>query len=378
MAKQRGHGEGSIYKRKDGRWAASLTLEGGKRKRKTFYGKTRKEVQDKLNMALHEQKQGTLATGSRQTVKQYLEHWLENVHRSAVRTRTYTRYRELLTLHILPALGHLPLQKLTPQHIQAFYAQQEKEGLSASSIRKMHGILHKALDKAVLWNIVARNACDGVSPPRQQHHEIEPLTLEQSLQFLAAVKGHPLEALFVLALVTGMRRGELVGLKWQDINLAEGTLQVKRIITRKPGGGYMEAEPKTARSRRTVVLVPLAAEVLKRHRILQREAKLKAGETWVEHNLVFCTPRGDYFGEQVLEPFKRLLKRVGLPNIRFHDLRHSTATLLLSIGVHPKIVQETLGHSQISITMNLYSHVMPTMQREAMERLTALLQVGSS
>jgi integrase len=378
MAKQRGHGEGSIYQRKDGRWAASLTLEGGKRKRKTFYGKTRKEVQDKLNTALHAQKQGMLVTGPQQTLKQYLEHWLEEVHRPTIRAGTYKGCRDLLILHILPALGRFPLQKLTPQHIQAFYTQKTKEGYSASTIRQMHAMLHKAMDKAVLWNLVARNPCDGVSPPRRQHYEIKPLTLEQCLHFLAAAKGHPLEALFVLALVTGMRRGELVGLKWQDINLADNTLQIKRIVTRKPGGGHMEAETKTAQSRRTVVLVPFATEALKRHQIHQKEARLKAGEAWIEHNLVFCTPRGDYLGEQVLVPFKRLLKTAGLPNIRFHDLRHSTATLLLSIGVHPKVVQETLGHSEIGITMNIYSHVLPTMQRDAMARLTALLQADGS
>jgi integrase len=374
---KRGPGEGSVYQRKDGRWAASITLES--RKRKTLYGKTHKEVLEKLKTALHEQQQGVLATGPQQTLKRYLEHWLEEVHRPTIRSRTYTRYRELLRIHILPALGHYPLQKLTPQHIQAFYAQKTKEGLSASTVHVMHAILHKALDKAVQWNLVARNVCDSVSLPRRARHEIQPLTVEQSQQFLAAAKGHALEALFVLALITGLRRGELLALKWSDINLTDGTLQVKRNLTRAPEGGYTEAETKTAKSRRNIILVTSAVEVLKQHRVRQLEAKLKAGTLWQERDLVFCTSHGTYLNaEYVLSPFKQLLLKAGLPDIRLHDLRHSTATLLLSMGIHPKVVQEMLGHSQIGITMDIYSHMMPTLQREAATRLDALLQSEGS
>jgi integrase len=161
MAKQRGHGEGSIYQRSDGRWAATITLEG--RKRKTFYGKTRKEVQEKLQMALHEQKQGMLATGPQQTLKQYLEHWLEEVHKPTIRVSTYVNYRHFLDNHILPELGHLHVSKLTPQKVQAFYTQKLKEGLAPGSVRDMHMVLHKALENAVRWRLVGRNVCDDVS-----------------------------------------------------------------------------------------------------------------------------------------------------------------------------------------------------------------------
>jgi integrase len=377
MAKQRGHGEGSIYQRKDGRWAASITLEN--RKRKTFYGKTRKEVQEKLKVALHEQQQGTLVTEPHQTLNQFLEHWLEEVHKLTIRPRTYTRYRELIALHILPVLGQFQLQKLTPQHIQSFYAQKSKEGLSASVVNGMHAILHKALDKAVQWNLIARNVCDSVSPPRRQRHEVQPLTVKQSQQFLVSAKGHRFEALYVLALATGMRRGELLALKWQDINLADRTLQVRRTVSAVRGEGLVEAEPKTARSRRSIVLLPIAIEVLKRHQVTQVEAKRKAGSRWIERDLVFCTSNGYYFNDRaILYPFKRFLQEAELPVIRFHDLRHSAATLLLGMGIHPKVVQEMLGHSQISITMDIYSHVMPTMQRDAAEKLNTLLQTDGS
>ncbi len=263
---RRGHGEGSIYLRSDGRWAASISVEDGKRK--TFYGKTRKEVQEQLKTALHQQQQGMLATGPQQTMKQFLTQWLED-HKSSIRIRSYERYEEMVRLHIIPVLGRYQLQKLTA-----------------------HAVLHKALDDAVRLGVLARNVCDAVSPPRRAHFEIQPLSMEQSQQLLTAAKGHNMEALFVLALTTGMRRGEILALKWQDIDFSHNTLHVRRIFTRRPGNRYIEAEPKTEKSRRSIALAPMVVELLKQHRVRQVEAKLQAGETWQERGLVFCTSVG--------------------------------------------------------------------------------------
>lgn len=243
-----------------------------------------------------------------------------------------------------------------------------------------HNVLHKALDNAVRWRIIAYNVCDLVSPPRRKHYEIQPLNEEQIQQLLAAAHNHPQEALFILALATGMRRGELLGLKWRDINLATGILQVCRILTRVPtkveGRGFVEAEPKTEKSRRSIVLPPFALEALKKHRVQQIEKKLKAGPKWQEHDYVFCTSLGTHLhpDRDVLVALKGLLKQANLPPIRFHDLRHSAATLLLSVGVHPKVVQEILGHSRISMTLDVYSHVLPNIQQEAMQKLNKVLQ----
>src|SRR6266581_8761767 len=374
---RRGHGEGSIYRRNDGRWAASITLETGKRK--TFYGKTRREVQEQLKPAVHQQQEGTLITAPQQTLKQYLEYWLEEVHRQSIRDRTYERYEQIVRLHLVPVLGHHPLQKLMPQHLQSFYNKKLKEGLSTTTVISFHNVLHKALKHAVRWNLVSRNVCDMVSPPRRKHFEIQPLNLEQVQQFLAAVRGHPQEALFILALATGMRRGELLGLKWQDIDFEQGVLQIRRILSRipgkLPGKGYVEAEPKTDRGRRSIVLPAFTIEVLGQHRLKQREAKLKAGSVWQDHDYVFCTSIGTHLNptRDALDELKSLLKEAGLPDIRFHDLRHSSATMLLGMKVHPKIVQEILGHSQINITMDIYSHVLPTMQEEAMNKINEAL-----
>jgi integrase len=367
MAKQRGHGEGSIYERKDGRWVASITLEN--RKRKYFYGETRKEVQEKLKVALHEQQQGTLATGPKQTVKQFLDHWLEEVHKPNIKQGSYVVYRIKIDKHILPALGHVQLQKLTAQQVQAFYARKIKEGYSANFIHLTHGILHKALDQAVRWKLVARNVCDDVSLPRQVRHERQSLTKEQAQTLLEAARGHRLEGLLTVALATGMRKGELLSLKWQDINFDDMSLQVRRTVG-KFKGGYKESEPKTLSSRRKVMLPQFVIDALKQHRLHQIQVRLQVGTAWVDRDLVFCNTDGDYFPLTSLDyQFHKLLQEAGLPPIRFHDLRHSAATILLTMGVHPKLVQELLGHSQIHITLDTYSHVLPSMQREMMNKL---------
>ncbi len=366
---RRGHGEGSIYQRKDGRWVANIMLEN--RKRKYIYGKTRKEVQEKLKVALRELEQGTLVTGPQQTVAQYLHEWLM-VHKQVIRPRSYERYEAIVRLHLVPMLGKLPLQKLTGQHLQRLYAEKLESGLSSTTVSAIHSMLHTALDDAIKLGILTRNVCEAVSPPRKVHKEMKPLNPEQVRQLLEAAKGHPQEALFILALATGMRRGELLGLKWQDINFVQGVLQVQRALTRMPTGlGYKETEPKTRKSRRSIVLTAFAVEALKKHQARQLELKKAAGDAWEEHDYVFCNAAGRHLhpGHDVLEELKKLLKKVGLPDVRFHDLRHSTATLLLSKGVHPKVVQEILGHSEISMTLDTYSHVLPTMQKAAMEGL---------
>lgn len=254
-----------------------------------------------------------------------------------------------------------------------------KEGLSPTTVTTIHNVLHKALDTAMRWGLVSRNVCKLVSPPRRVRYEVHPLRPDQIDAFLGATHGHPLEALFKLAIATGMRRGELMALKWQDIDFAVEFLQVRRVLTRIPtkllGQGYKEAEPKTEKSRRSIVVADFALEALERHYEQQQKAKIKAGRAWQDHDYVFCTSIKTHLNptRDILDQFKLLLKKAGLPDIRFHDLRHTAATLLLSLGIHPKVVQEMLGHSQISITMDIYSHVLPTMQRDAINELNEFM-----
>jgi len=367
---KRGQGEGSITQRKDGAWQAAVSVGEGK----FCYGKTRREVGEKLKVGLREQQQGMLATGPSQTVEHFTRQWPEDVAKPTLRPNGYKRYEQDVRLHLVPTLGKLALGKLTAQHLTALYRELSKK-LAAKPLGHVHRCLHVALEAAVRWDLIARNPCDLVSPPKVQRKEIQPLDVEQAKALLAAIKGEPLESLYVLALMTGARHGELLGLKWSDVDLAAGTLQIRRSLVRVTGQGFVEQEPKTQKGRRQVTLAPGAVEALKRQRATQLEARLRAASEWEDHELVFC----NVFGRP-LEPanirarsFKPILHRAGLPDIRFHDLRHSAATLLLALGVHPRIVQEQLGHSTISITLDTYSHVLPTLQSEAMRRLDGLL-----
>jgi len=365
--KRRGHGEGSIYRRKDGRWAASITLEHGKRK--YFYGDTRREVQEKLKVALREQQQGTLATGPQQTLKAYLEQWIEQVHKPIIRASTYEMYRVVVYKHLIPGLGHIQLQKLTPQHLQSFFTKKQDEGLSAGRVKAFHTLLHEALENAVKWNLVTRNVCDLVSVAAPGRREMHTLTQEQAKRFLQAAREHRLEVLFIVAVVTGMRRGELLALHWQDVDLDAGCLFVRYTANRIGKLGIVVSEPKTKHGRRKIVLPDFVIEALKRHREQQQAARNQAGPKWRETDVVFCNIYGGYIEATNLRTvFKRILKSAGLSDIRFHELRHSAATILLGMGIHPKIVQELLGHSSIGITLDVYSHVLPTMQQEAMNK----------
>ena len=370
---KRANGEGSVYFRaSDNKWVGSVTLDDGKRK--VFYGKTKKEAREKMNKALYEQKQGMLIATPRQTVEQFLTQWLDG-HRTSIRSRTHERYEEYVRLHIVPIIGHIQLQKLTAQHIKALYSKKLDEGLSPTTVNSLHGVLHKALEDAVKWELVVKNVSHIVDPPRRAHYEITALTMEQAQKLLETAKGHNMEALFMLALTTGMRRGEILALKWQDVSFIEKTIQVRRTFTRTPGHRYVEAETKTKRSRRNIVLPQIVVDLLLQHRVHQAEVKSEAGEHWQERDLVFCTSLGTPLNpNKVLERFKTLLKRAGLPDMRFHDLRHSAATILLTMRIHPKIVQELLGHNQISMTMDIYSHVLPTMQGDAMSQLNDALK----
>ena len=384
--KARRKGSGSVFRRKDRKggkeWVAQIILEDDSPKQRYF--KTQAEADEALNEMLYEQRHGTLITEKDQTVKQQLDHWLENVHRNTVRPSTYAEYRRTIDKHITPALGHLKLRQLTVNRVEAFYTRKAEDGLAASSIRQIHKVLRQALDHAVRSNLLARNVCDIAKKalPRQVRYEIKPLTQEQAQKLVSDARGHHLEALFILAVMTGMRRGELLALRWSDIDFDNGSLQVHHTVRRVSIRGYTgsgpktkltESEPKTTSSRRMIVLPPFLVDVLKKHRIRQLEERLQAGNAWVENNLVFCNPHGTFREPStVYKTFQRFLKDAGLPTMRLHDLRHSAATLLLTMGVHVKVVQELLGHSNALMTLNTYSHVLPSLQKDAMDKMSNL------
>ncbi len=307
-----------------------------------------------------------LATGPQQLLKEYLENWLEQVYRPTVRPNTYKQFRSIVHHHLIPAFGHIAVQKLKAERIQAYYAQKLKEGLSPRSVAVIHAVLHSALENAVKWGLVSRNAAKLVTRPRIERYEGQTLTGDQAMKLLEVAKGSRIEALLLLALTTGMRKGELLALRWDDMDLEKGVLYVQRTVSRIPGRGYMESEPKTKSSRRRIVLPGVAIEVLKEHCSNQEKARVKAGEKWNDGGIVFANNYGGFLRpDTVLDAFRQLLKEAGLPPMRFHDLRHSAATILFVAGVNPKVIQELLGHSTISITLEVYSHVLPSMRQEA-------------
>jgi integrase len=373
--KRRAHGEGGLVRRKDGRWAGSFySVEG---KRVYVYGSTQQEALEKLRKAQSEQEQGVLATGPKLKLGVYLEQWLEDVKKPELRVSSYVKYKKLIVGYIIPALGNLQLQKLTPQHVQSFYTKKLKEGLSAKTVHSIHGVLHNALDNAVRWRLVPKNVTDLVTPPRLEKHEVQSLTLEQARTLLAAARGHRLDMLLTLALTTGMRRGELLALRWSDIDLESGLLQVRRTVDFIARYGYVEGEPKTARSRRKIVLPAFVVAMLKQHRKNQLEQRLKVGDAWRDLDLVICGLEGNYLNPRyLLKLFDKLLAEAGLSHMRFHDLRHSVVTLLLGMGVDPRTIQEFVGHEDITTTLRIYSHVLPSMQQGVADKLSELFNQG--
>ncbi len=365
---RRGRGEGTLYRRADGRWEAAFGF-GGRRQR--YVGRSQRDVRLKLTAARRALEQGIVLSGSSQRVEEYLTRWLEDSVRPSVRWTTHRAYA-LCMRRLFPLVGHLRLVSLTPQAVQAAYAGLLHKGLSRRSVEQTHTVLHRALRQAVLWGLMLRNPTEAVSVPRPTRREMHTLTEEEVRRLFEATRGDRLHALWVLLATTGLRLGEARGLLWSDIDFAQGRLVVNRALQRQTGIGYVFVEPKTARSRRTVYLAPRTLSALSEHRRHQVEDQLAAGAEWNTSGLVFATAVGrPADGTWVTKWFHRALAGTGIPRIRIHDLRHTAATHLLRRGVHPKVVQDLLGHSTISLTLDTYSHVAPALHAEVASRMQA-------
>jgi integrase len=370
---------GGIKRRGKG-WSTIVDLppdpRTGKRRQKRNTSPIKREVEVLRAQLLASAAAGGFseAEAKKITVSQYLTRWVDSVGQS-VRIATQIRYTQVVQQHIEPVVGHILLAKLAPLDVQRLYTDRLDAGLSPTTVALIHNVLHKALKQAVRWGLLTRNVTEAVDPPREATPEYVTWNQEQASAFLVVADSDELAALWRLAPLTGMRRGELLGLKWEDVDLQRRVLSVKRTLSRGTRGAYTFGVPKTAHGRRSIALPQSAVDALQKHRIRQLESRLKVGAAYQEQDLVFADTLGEPLHPGTLAyRFKRLQKQAGVPPIRIHDLRHTSATLMLANGEHPKIVQERLGHADVSMTLNRYSHVTMDMQRAAADRLDSLVR----
>ncbi len=372
--KRRKNGEGSPRLRANGYYEIRVTLADGKRK--SVYGKTQDEALRKKHELEHADDHGLPILDERQTVGQYLTSWYEMV-KTQVKASTLRPYRNDIELRLIPYLGKTPLTKLTAQQVQLLYSRLIDTGTHPKTVYDCHGVLHQALDDAVKHGVLLRNVTDMVTPPRVPSPGMYVFSLEEIRRFLDQVHGDRWESLYILAFATGMREGELLGLRWQDIDSPNRTLHVRMAVTETDDNRFILAEPKTVYSRRAIALPEQATQALLDHWKRQIAESEQMGEHWHnEQNLVF--PNG--FGTIMIphniakRSFKRHLDAIGMSrDVRFHDIRHTHATQLIILGVNIKVVSERLGHADVTTTMRTYAHVLPHMQQAAADASVTLI-----
>lgn len=368
---RRGKGEGSITQRQDGLWMARIGIgrdpTSGKRLTKTFYGKSKKEVGDKLTGEASALLTGTSVNSGKMTVADLLKKWLDEDAKPNCSPGTVAEYKRIVDSHLVPKIGPLKLANLRPLHIQTMLTTMEKT-VGARTRQYCYVTLRRAFTIAMRWHLLVRNPCDGVTPPKVTKRPVKPLTADQAKTLLEKAKGTRFEALYVLALTTGMRQGELFGLSWDDVDLKAGILQVRHSLENVNNALRLK-EPKSESGKRQLALPKLAVDALK----TRQAAAMKEGLAGC--SMVFPDQDGGYLRRSNFLKWSwfKIRTAAGLDGVHFHDLRHSSASLMLADGVHMKSIQTILGHSTISMTMDTYAHLMPDSQRQAAATFDRLL-----
>ena len=425
----RGHNEGSIYQTAEGKWRGAVYLgvsQDGKPLRKYVSGRTKADVRNQVKEILAVHDRGLPVATKSQTVQQFLDGWLRDVVLPSERPTTYESYASVVRTHLIPALGRHKLENLTAQHIQKMLNERKDAGLSGRTLMNIRAILRAALNQALRWDLVFRNVATLTDPPRLEPFEAKPLSPPDALKFLQATKGDRLEAMYALTVWLGLRQGEVFGLRWDDVDLERGALKIRKQLQYRrletinalelkklPGFDRERVEalraslkgkiatatdakerasgekalknaklpflvdPKTEQSKRQLPLPKPVADALKAHRKAQLEEQLLAGRYWMgkEWGLVFCSTIGTPLDpSNVTKQYRVIMKSAGIEQRRFHDLRHSCGTFLTSRNVHPRVVMQILGHSQISTTMNTYSHVDLETMSDALDAITDLFE----
>ncbi len=376
MAGKRASGEGVIRRRSDGLWEARVTVGRveGRQVRRSLYGKSQREVLAKMRPLVAQAQRGEAAETANRTVAAFLREWMAGLD-LRLRPSTAKRYRDILRVHAIPLIGTVKLARLTPQRVEALLAERRTAGLAPRTVWHLRAVLRSALTDAVRAGEATRNAASLAHPPKVEAYHVEPMTPDRARAILDAVVGTDLEVAVSLALWTGLRQGELLGLRWRDIDLAARRLRVEMTLQYRTREFFLEPT-KTLKSRRTIGLPAPAAQMLAQRRQQQLEQRLLVGPEWNSQfdSLVFTNPFGRPLdGRYLTVRFQKLVERAGLGPIRFHDLRHAAATLMLASGTDLKVVSEVLGHSAIATTANVYAGVLDDLKADAADRLGRLL-----
>ena len=359
---RRGKNEGSIFKRSNGTWRAQVSIDG---KRLSYTAKSRNECHEWIRKMLDQIDQGMTFEGRNLTLGNYIKDWI-TTRKKALRPRTGIQYELLITKYIDPNLGRIKLKDLNLRVFNRFYDKLVDQEVGTWNINYTHRVIHSALEDAVRDGILGRNPSHGATVPRQSYKEMKILSEQQVGQFLVVASTSRYEMLYLLAIKTGMRISELRGLAWSDIDWVKGTITVGRQIQDIPRKGTITSEPKTRSGTRTIKLGETTLQELRQHRQRQESEQEQAGNAWQDNNLLFPSVTGTPFSRKTLyKDFQEILKFANLPRIRFHDLRHTAASLMLNHGVPVLVVSKILGHSKPSVTLNVYAHCLVDMQNEA-------------
>ena len=373
--------KGSIRKRPSGSWELRYDGPdgvGGKRKQitETVRG-TRKEAERVMRDGIASMEKGAHVAKDAVPMSEFLFGWLQTYAATNTRLRTQVGYSGHIRRYIVPAIGHVQLQKVQPRQIQELYASMLSRGLSERTVLHVHRLVKQALSHAVKWGLLIRNPAEAVIPPRAEQNEVAMWDVPTLRRFLKVAGGSRYGDIYELGILTGLRRGELLGLGWNSIDFDAGYLMVVRTLQRIDGHGLVLDKPKTRKSKRSVALSPASLTLLRRIRVRQAELRLAAGEAWQDDGFVFTQADGSPIDpNRVTRDFQKIVGAAGLPHLTLKGLRHAHATLLLVEGVHPKVVSERLGHSNISTTMDIYSHVIPGLQEKAALVLDERLGLG--
>lgn len=387
------NGEGSIFKDKKGRWRASITIGKdaltGMQKKQWFYGKTEKEVKDKKLKVLSQIQNGDYTEPTKITVEQWLHTWLWDYKKMKIQNTTFQSYEYIIRIHILPSLGKKQLTKLKAEDLQRLYNNKlnsgrfdKKGGLSNRTVKYIHIIMRQALSQAIKNNLLTRNVAEATTPPKLVKKEMRVLTIEEQEKFINAIGNERLRALFILAPSCGARQGELLALKWDDIDFEKNTIRINETVKRVKTFDNSKSKtkvvfkiPKTPSSNRVINIPQLVMHEICKHKMHQNEEKLKTGSEYIDNNLVFCTDIGKPLDtSNLMRVYKRILKRSGINTrgVTFHTLRHVFGSRLNDLNIDPKTIQTLMGHSSIKTTMDIYVHASQEKQKDAADKMNLL------